>query len=72
MSDTVEGAEVAPVENPPSPAPVEAPENLIDAILTAWVNDCIHNSPASRDTDCYNHIVTNALPELRARLLKGS
>jgi hypothetical protein len=43
----------------------------LEATFDQWVNDCVHNSPASRDTAGFNHLHATALPELRRRLLKG-
>lgn len=43
----------------------------IDAVISQWETDCVHNSPASRDTAGFNHLQTTAIPELRRRL-KGT
>ena len=79
MSETTEETPAPPVSEPvPETAPVPAPPapdpraEALAALLAAWVQDCIHNSPVSRDTDAVNHLTTNALPELFRRLLTGA
>jgi len=46
--------------------PATAPD--IDLIVTRWEQEMLHNSAASRDTDGFNHLVTEAIPDLRRRL----
>ena len=43
----------------------------INDMLRAWLTDCIHNSPVSRDVDAMNHITNVALPNLASRILNG-
>jgi hypothetical protein len=39
-----------------------------EALLARWMNDCIHGTVVSRDTEVVNYISTQALPELARRL----
>jgi hypothetical protein len=45
-------------------------ETAVRTMLAQWVNDCIHNSPASRDAAVLEHLTNSALPELARRILK--
>jgi hypothetical protein len=38
-----------------------------DEIVDRWFNDVVHNSPASRDTQVFNHLLA-AMAELKKRL----
>lgn len=59
---------------PPTDAEVAAAEKdpdvkaKTDAIINQWVRDHIHNSPVSRWTEAYAHLVA-MLPKLRDLLL---
>lgn len=39
-----------------------------DMLLATWTHEMIHDSPVSRSTEAYNHIVNVALPDLWRRL----
>jgi hypothetical protein len=67
MSDTIEGAVEATVSVPDMPTDDKA--DRMRALLDQWMVDCVHNSPASRDTEVFNHLATNAMPELLRRLI---
>lgn len=64
MSDTASPAEAAPA------SPDEEKAARVDLFITQWVQDCIHGSPAARDTEGYNHLITSAAPELKRRMLR--
>ena len=55
----------APVAQP-SPEP-SAKAARADAIVEAWLNDHIRNSPCSRDTPTWNHLL-GVLPALKASI----
>ena len=70
MSDIVipEAAPASP-EPPAVATPEPAPVSAIDAVLAQWKLDFLNDSPVSRATDAYNHLIVTALPALRARLM---
>nr|WP_294564481.1 hypothetical protein [uncultured Rhodopila sp.] len=53
-------------------APIAAAPDPLNAIFDAWVLEQIHNSPVSRDTESFNHLITSALPDLRRRIQQGA
>jgi hypothetical protein len=60
----------APEAVPEAPAAeaVPAPEpTKVDLAIKAWLDEHILNSPVSRSTDAYNHLVS-VLPQLAASL----
>jgi hypothetical protein len=59
----------APVA-PAAPAPVNDQAAKIDQIISDWTTGHIFNSPLSRNSEAYNHLLT-ALPHLKSALLKG-
>ena len=72
--ETDASAPNAPVvaDAPPEPIAeaaqaVEEVPDRIDTAIRAWVSEHIHNSPVSRDTDAFNHLVS-VLPHLAAKL----
>lgn len=42
----------------------------LDSVFEAWIRECIHNSPLSRETVSYNHLL-EVLPDLKSRILGG-
>jgi len=41
----------------------------VDAAVEAWLSESIRNSPLSRSTEAWNHLVTS-LDDLKQRILK--
>lgn len=66
----IDGADVIPEPVPAALPPKSAEEIRLDQILADWVSGHIFNSPVSRETPAYNHLL-DALPALKAAILKG-
>lgn len=60
----------SPTDPAPKPEakPVSAADR-IDEIIRDWVADHIFDTPVSRNTEAYNHLVS-VLPHLKAKLAK--
>ena len=65
--DLKPSAEARPAPDPAPASRVDAAR--IDAVITAWLNGEIANSPIARDTGAWNHLVAK-LGALKAALLK--
>lgn len=44
----------------------------IAGLVDRWVQDLVHNSPVSRETEAMNHLTVTAVPELKRRLTEAS
>jgi hypothetical protein len=45
----------------------EVKQHPIEAVIDAWFIECIHDSPASRDTQIFNHVM-DAKERLKAKI----
>ncbi|MDE1149717.1 MAG: hypothetical protein PW843_24460 [Azospirillaceae bacterium] len=52
----------------PAPAAGTPLAARLDAAVSAWIVDQVHNSPLARVTEAYNHLI-GSLPALKARVL---